>query len=208
MEYLGNISSSLLSTVFIIFLIAALGYLVGGITVRGISLGTAGVLLMSLIYGIIASYFPYLTIGGKHIVLYLPVSKTLADGTMLHETKSLFSQVSNLGTALFVTAIGLIAGPKFFRTFNRKSLCCILMGIIIIAIGATVTVAIIYFSNDPNVDSSLAAGLMTGALTSTAGFSAAKEVARDEAKVTAGYGIAYLFGVLGVVFLFKLYQGS
>ena len=45
---------------------------------------------------------------------------------------------------------------------------------------------------------------MTGALTSTPGFSAAKEVAANEGKVTAGYGIGYLFGVLGVVFFVQL----
>jgi len=204
MEYLGNISSTLFSTVFIIFLIATLGYLVGGIEIKGISLGTAGVLLMALIYGIIASYFPYITIGAKHIVLYLSVAQTLADGTTLSATKSLFSLVSSIGTSLFVTAIGLSAGPKFFRTLNKKSLGYILMGIIIITIGALSTIAVIQFSDDPNMDSSLAVGLMTGALTSTPGFSAAKEVAMDEAKVTAGYGIAYLFGVLGVVFFVQL----
>lgn len=204
MAYLGGITSSLISTVFLVFLIAAVGYLVGGITIKGISLGTAGVLLIALVFGIIASYVPYITIGGKHIVLFLAQSETLADGTTLGATRGLFSLVSSMGTSMFVTAVGLIAGPKFFRTFNRKSLGYILMGIIVIAIGTAVAVAVIQFSRDPNVDSSLVMGLMTGALTSTPGFSAAKEVAADEAKVTAGYGIGYLFGVLGVVLFVQL----
>jgi uncharacterized transporter YbjL len=46
---------------------------------------------------------------------------------------------------------------------------------------------------------------MTGALTSTPGLSAAKEVAGEAAdEVVAGYGIAYLFGVLGVVLFVQL----
>ena len=47
MAYLGGITASLMSTVFIIFLIAAVGYLVGGISIKGISLGSAGVLLIA-----------------------------------------------------------------------------------------------------------------------------------------------------------------
>lgn len=204
MAYLGEITSSLLSTVFIVFLIMVVGYLVGAITVKGISLGTAGVLLVALIYGVVASYVPYITIGGKHIILYLGQSMTLEDGTVLGATKSLFSLVSSLGTSMFVTAVGLIAGPKFFRTLNRKSLGYVVMGIMIIAIGTLVSIAIIALSHDPNVDSSLVVGLMTGALTSTPGFSAAKEVAASDSKVTAGYGIGYLFGVLGVVLFVQL----
>ena len=52
MVYLSSVVSSLLSMIFIIFTIASLGYLLGGIKIKGISLGTAGVLVVALIYGI------------------------------------------------------------------------------------------------------------------------------------------------------------
>lgn len=204
MTYLGDITSALLSTTFIVFLIMTVGYLVGRITIKDISLGTAGVLLAALVFGIIASYVPYIDVGGKHIVLFLSSSMTLADGTVLGSTKGLFSLISSLGTSMFVTAVGLIAGPKFFRTLGRKSLGYILMGILVIAVGTLAAIIVIAVSRDPNVDSSLVVGLMTGALTSTPGFSAAKEVAMDESKVTAGYSIGYLFGVLGVVLFVQL----
>lgn len=204
MIYLTDVTSSLINTVFIVFSIMTVGYLIGRVTIKDISLGTAGVLLVALCFGIFASYVPYFQMGGKNIVLYLDSAVTLSDGSSLGATKSLFSLVSNLGTAMFVTAVGLIAGPKFFRTFNRKSLGYILMGIVIILLGGAASVAIILFSKDPNVDSSLVVGLMTGALTSTPGFSAAKEVAADPNKVSAGYGIGYLFGVLGVVLFVQL----
>lgn len=45
MSYLGDVLSSAFSIIFFIAIIAALGYLVGGISIKGISLGTAGVLL-------------------------------------------------------------------------------------------------------------------------------------------------------------------
>lgn len=204
MDYLSSVLASMMSTIFFVALIAAVGYLIGGFSVKGISLGTAGVLLMALVFGIIASKNPYITVGGKNIVLFLKSAVTLDDGTVLSANSGSYNLISNIGTALFVTAVGLIAGPKFFRTFNKKNLGYILMGVVVIAIGALTAIVIIKVSPDPDVNSSLVTGLMTGALTSTPGLSAAKEVAMDEAKVTAGYGIAYIFGVLGVVFFVQL----
>ena len=204
MDYLSSVLASMMSTIFFVALIAAVGYLVGGFSVKGLSLGTAGVLLMARVFGIIASTNPYITIGSKNIVLFLKKAVELDDGTVLSANSGSFSLISNIGTALFVTAVGLIAGPKFFRTFNKQNLGYILMGVVVIAIGALTAIVIIKVSPDPDVNSSLVTGLMTGALTSTPGLSAAKEVAMDEAKVTAGYGIAYIFGVLGVVFFVQL----
>ena len=53
MDYLGSLTGSIFSMVFIIFLIGTVGYLLGAISVKGISLGTAGVLLAALLYGIL-----------------------------------------------------------------------------------------------------------------------------------------------------------
>jgi putative transport protein len=189
-DYLGGVTGSLLSTIFIAFLIATLGYLVGAIEIKGISLGTAGVLLMALVFGVLANFVPSFSIGAKEIFLYNP------------SIKANFGVISNIGTALFVTSVGLIAGPKFFRTLNRKSLSYVLMGVIVIAIGAIS--AIVCTLLDPNLSADMAVGLLTGGLTSTPGLSAAKEVAADADAVTAGYGIAYLFGVLGVVLFVQL----
>lgn len=184
-DYIGGMLGSWLSTIFFIFVIATLGYLIGGISIKGISLGTAGVLLVALAFGIVANFLPSFTVGEKTISLFNA------------GIKSNFGLVSNLGTAMFVTAVGLIAGPKFFRTFNRKSLAYVCMGVVVIFVGALT--AVVCFMLDKNLSMDMAVGLLTGGLTSTPGLSAAKEVATDEAAVTAGYGIAYLFGVLGVV---------
>lgn len=190
-DYLGGITSSLFSTIFIAFIIAALGYLIGAIEIKGVSLGTAGVLLVALLFGVFANYIPNFNIGETTIHLFNS------------SIKSNFGVISNIGTALFVTSVGLIAGPKFFRTLNRKSLSYVLMGVIIISIGAGA--AILCTALDPNLSSDMAVGLLTGGLTSTPGLSAAKEVEGIDAEaVTAGYGIAYLFGVLGVVLFVQL----
>ena len=191
MSYLGSLVNSIFSMIFIIFLIGTVGYFLGAIQVKGISLGTAGVLLAALLYGVFTSYVPSFSVGGTEVVLFDAGIKTK------------FSLVSSIGTAMFVTSVGFIAGPKFFRSFNKSMMSYVYMGIITIGLGALVTVAFICL--DKNLSPSMAVGLMTGALTSTPGLSAAKEVAGEGADlVTAGYGIAYLFGVLGVVFFVQL----
>ena len=187
--YLTGVAASFLTTLFFVFVIAAIGYLIGGFEIKGISLGTAGVLLMALVFGIIASRVPTFELGEKTIVLF--------DASV----KPLYSLISNIGTAMFVTAVGLIAGPKFFRGMNKASLAYVLMGLVIIGSGVLATFAVMKIGG---IDSSLAVGLLTGALTSTPGLSAAKEAASNPDAVTAGYGIAYIFGVLGVVFFVQL----
>ncbi len=188
--YIGGVLSSLLSTLFFVFLISCLGYMVGGIKIKGISLGTAGVLLVALAFGIFASKVGSFEVGGKTIALYN--AETI---------KPIYSTVSNIGTALFVTAVGAIAGPKFFRNFNKKSINYVLMGFAVILTGIITTFLVMKLAG---ISSSLAVGLMAGALTSTPGLSAAKEVAMDPDAATAGYGIAYLFGVLGVVLFVQI----
>ena len=187
--YLSGVAAAFLTTLFFMFVIAAVGYLVGGIEIKGISLGTAGVLLMALVFGIVASQIPSFQLGEKTIVLF--------DASV----KPLYSMVSSLGTAMFVTAVGLIAGPKFFRGMNKASLSYVFMGVVIIGVGVITTLIVMKLGG---LSSSLAIGLLTGALTTTPGLSAAKEAAMDPDAVTAGYGIAYIFGVLGVVFFVQL----
>ncbi len=194
MEYLSTVTSSLLTTLFFVFAIAAIGYLIGSVKIKGISLGTAGVLLIALLVGVLFSKIPSFQVGEKTITLWSD------------SVKSLFSMVSNIGTAMFVTAVGLIAGPKFFRSFNKSMLSYLLMGVIVIASGVLLNVIICLAGG---MDFAMGTGLLTGALTSTPGLSAAKEAAtavgEDYAnEVTAGYGIGYLYGVLGVVLFVQI----
>ena len=216
--YLAGVCSSALSFIFIVFAISTVGYLVGGIKIKGIELGTAGVLLVALIWGVFVNFIPSFHIGSSQIVDGVKVWAEDAKEITLWspKIKANFGIVSSIGTALFVTAVGLIAGPKFFRSFNKSTLAYIVLGIIIIAIGAVT--AILFAVFDKNMSSSMAVGLLTGGLTSTPGFSAGKEVAMAldeaakaageisnlEADVTAGYGIAYTFGVLGVVLFVQI----
>ena len=185
-EYICNVLSNMFSIIPISFLIVVLGFLVGRITVKGVSLGTAGVLIVALLYGVIASKHPQLQIGNNVVILFN------------NELKEKYSVISSLGAAIFITAIGYRAGPKFFRSLNKNTVSYILIGIITIIMGSLLTIVLIKIN--PELSSSMASGIMTGALSSTSGLLAAKEiVSADADQITAGYGIAYLFGVLGVV---------
>lgn len=189
--YINNVITSTVSLIFIIFAVICLGYLVGNIKIKGISLGSAGVLLVAILFGIFANAHPEISIGGKSIILFSA------------DIKTKYSFISSIGTVLFVTSIGFIAGPKFFRTFNKNTISYIYIGMIVILLGGLCT--ILFIKLDSGLSSSLAAGLMAGALTSTPGLSAAKEVINANSDmVTAGYGIAYLFGVLGVVLFVQI----
>ncbi len=192
MVYLGEVVSALLKNgLFYVFMVLALGYLLGAVKVKGISLGSAGVLVMALIFGIVSYELGgSFNIGDTTINLYNPDA-----------FKSTFGLVSNIGTALFVTSVGLIAGPKFFRSFNKKMVAYLVMGVVVIGSASVVTFLLI---KGFGIDSGMAVGLLTGALTSTPGFSAATEALEDSSMVTSGYAIAYLFGVLGVVLFVQI----
>ncbi len=110
------------------------------------------------------------------------------------------SVIQNLGLAVFVTAVGFIAGPSFFRNFKQKAFSFVMLGILIILTGAIVCILIINFVNVPT---DLAVGMMSGALTSTPGLAAAIESTGSD-MASVGYGIAYPFGVVGVVLFVQL----
>ena len=184
---------------FSVFVIAALGYLLGRITIKGVSLGTAGVFIVALLFG---------------AFLYNPLSAQLKVGGSTYVSNAL-KIVENLGLILFVTSVGFIAGPSFFGDLKKNFKSYILLGLIIIIIGGLSCAGCIIFDNkvfgrDLEEVSAMLVGLLSGSLTSTPAFSAAKATVNQggaidyEAIVAVGHGIAYLFGVVGVVLFVQL----
>lgn len=163
-----------------IFLIIAVGYLLGRITIKQVSLGSAAIFLVALLVGHLGSALP-------ESMFALEMPKLL----------------QNLGLVFFVTSVGYIAGPNFFRNLKMNAKSYVLLGVVIIVSSALTCFAIVKLTG---MDSGLAAGLLSGALTSTPGFAAAKAAAgaAGEAMVSVGYGIAYPFGVIGVVLFVQL----
>ena len=191
----GKLTLSINGVAFLIFsvlAIAAVGYLLGKITIKGVSLGTAGVFLIALLFG---------------CLFYKDLQSEM--GTF---TTNALKIVENLGLMLFVTSVGFIAGPKFFGNLKKNFKTYILLGAVIIVSGALVCAGCIVLAKmtmkDVPADQlpAIMTGLFSGALTSTPAFSAAKEaVGKDyESYVAVGNGIAYIFGVIGVVLFVQL----
>ncbi len=175
-----------------LFLICALGYLLGRVTIKGVSLGTAGVFLVAILFGFLCTLIPedMAVLGGFH----------LAEGA--GNTVYYKKVIQNVGLVMFVGSVGFIAGPKFFRDLKKNFKTYIVMGISIILIG---TVVAVLFALLPGIGPEFSAGVLSGALTSTPGYSAALEVAGElEGLVTLGHAIAYPFGVIGVVLFVQL----
>ncbi len=155
--------------ILVIFCIAAIGYLLGSIQIKGISLGTSMVLMVALVFG--------------HFGFEVP------------------GVIKDFGLVIFVGAVGLIAGPVFFENFKRKAFAYIILGAIIITAGVGTTWAVCRLLDTP---AGLGAGIFSGALTSTPALAAAMEIAADPL-IPVGYGIAYLFGVIGVVLYVQVF---
>ena len=196
---------------FCVFLIAGLGYLLGRITIKGVSLGTAGVFIVALLFG---AFFYGMDKDGNVIG---GLAKQLMAGNTSYISNAL-KIVENLGLILFVTAVGFIAGPSFFGDLKKNFKSYIVLGLLIIVIGGLACAGCIWFDfkifGRPIEEvSAMLVGLLSGSLTSTPAFSAAKATVESSANFTAqqledivavGHGIAYLFGVIGVVLFVQL----
>lgn len=182
-----------------VFVIAAVGYVLGRITVKGVCLGTAGVFIVALLFGALFSG----TISST-------VVQKLSDGTVVDISTNALKIVENLGLILFVTAVGFIAGPNFFKNLKKNFKSYIVLGLVIIAVGGLSCMACYFIGRGAEADSkefvAMLVGILSGSLTSTPAFSAAKATVAEqyESAVTVGHGIAYLFGVIGVVLFVQL----
>ena len=108
--------------------------------------------------------------------------------------------LQDLGIILFVYSVGLQAGPRFFNQFRSAGFTFAKIGMVVVFSGVAVTWALSTFLG---LDPALAVGMFAGAMTSTPGLAAAMDSAGDPA-VGVGYGLAYPFGVVGVVLFVQL----
>ena len=200
----GVISVSNISTLlFVVFAVLMLGYALGRITVKGVSLGDAGVFIIALLVG--ALFFRVNELG----------MLTFDFSAKLYDFSSGLSLIESLGLVLFVTSVGFIAGPKFFGNFKRNFKSYVLIGLVIILAGGLAAAGCIglgkvlgYGASIETQDGFVAmiVGLLSGSLTSTPAFSAAKATVDPSLQglVSVGHGIAYIFGVIGVVLFVQL----
>lgn len=179
-----------------VFLICFIGYAIGSIKVKGLELGTAGVFLFALLFGYLC------TLPGLQNV---PVLNKFFMADATDSKISSFKFISNIGLVLFVTSVGSIAGPKFFRNLKANAKSYVPMGVLIILMGSVVTVL---FALIPGVGPAYATGVLSGALTSTPAFSASvnavEAMGHEAGLVSLGHAVAYPFGVIGVVLFVQI----
>ncbi len=198
---------------FIVFAVILVGYLVGKIEIQGVSLGTVGVFIMSLLFGAFLNpeLHQTLTVNGYDF------------------TGNAFQIIENAGLIMFVGSVGMMAGPSFFRNLKKNFKSYVVVGVVIIIGGVLASVACYYIGlksvqltpemaeqgiTEKQYMISAITGIMSGALTSTPAFSAAQAtaatmVSADAAStlqdvITIGHAIAYIFGVIGVVLFVQL----
>jgi AspT/YidE/YbjL antiporter-like protein len=180
------------------FICIFIGLLLGRITIKGVSLGSAGVFIVALIYGALFA---------NHISS--TVSQIVASQTIDISANAL-KIVENIGLIFFIGSVGFISGPTFFTNLKKNFKSYLLSGIFIVLISTLSCVSCFYMGKSSASDieefNAMIVGIYSGALTSTPAFSAAKATAdtKYESAVTVGHGIAYLFGVIGVVLFVQI----
>ena len=175
------------------FAVLGLGYLLGGVNVKGITLGTAGVFLVAILVGYLCTLVP------ENAGVFKEFHLTEASSVVSY----LKGPIQNIGLILFVGSVGFIAGPNFFKNLAKNFKTYIVLGAVIIFTGTLVAVICVFLTDyGPEYWS----GVLSGALTSTPGFSAAKDAADAsfESLITLGHAVAYPMGVVGVVLFVQL----
>lgn len=148
---------------FSFFLIVSLGFLLGRIKIKGISLDVSAVIFIALVFG--------------HFGIVIPKA------------------IQQIGLVLFIFTIGIQAGPGFFASFKKHGKDLAILASTLIIASGLVTVGVVYLFD---IDMNIGIGLLTGALTSTPGLAAAIDTTGSPL-ASIGYGVAYPFGVIGVI---------
>lgn len=156
------------SPYFALFVIVTLGFLLGRIKVKGVSLDISAVIFVALAFG--------------HFGVIIP------------------KEFGTLGLVLFIFTIGIQAGPGFFGSFKTKGKNLIILTAIIIVSATLAAVGMKYLFH---LDTASVAGLLAGALTSSPGLAVAIDTTASPLASIA-YGVAYPFGVIGVILFIKL----
>lgn len=166
-------SSGLASTLLYLCLTALLGIAIGKIGIKNIKLGIAGVLFA----GIAVSHFGAET-----------------DPHIIHFSRE-------FGLILFVYAIGIDVGPRFFSTLRKEGLKLNLLAFAIVFMGFGVAY-ILYLLTD--MSAAEVTGILCGAVTNTPSLGAAQQIILESGSNGAdtsgmAYAMAYPFGIIGII---------
>jgi putative transport protein len=157
----------------LLFVVAAIGYLVGKVQIRGVGLGVAAVL------------FAGLAIGAIDPSLKLPTI------------------IQQLGLVIFVYTVGIASGPGFFAAFRRRGLRDNGLALGALSLGAALVLAaqsILHLR--PGVAVGVFTGALTNTPALAGAVEWLHRTGASEAALAdpvVGYSVTYPMGVLGVL---------
>ena len=108
--------------------------------------------------------------------------------------------LGSVGLVLFLSAVGLSAGPSFVSNLKANFWGFIATSASILVAGGGVIILFVKYFGIP---ADLALGIAAGALTSTTSLAATVELT-SSTTASVGYGLAYVFGIISIVFFVQL----
>ena len=132
-------------------------------------------------------------------VLFVGIALSACGVSLNHDMLHI---IKEFGLILFVVAVGLQVGPRFFRSFKKGGLAMNPMALVNVALGVLITVIIAKVAKQDLADM---AGVYTGAITNTPGLSAAQQAVSDMGiesgaeRLAASYAVAYPLAVVGMI---------
>lgn len=180
-----SILTVLLSPFNLLFLISIIGFALGKIRIKCVSIGIAGVLFSGILVGF----------------LYCLINQEVASES-IETIQTSMKTFSKLGSSLFVSVIGIQTGLSL-KHKSKESLIAFLIGGLMSIFGGLTMLIISVLDKTLSLPSLL--GILCGALTSTPGLSSVCErINVNAAEATWSYGCSYLFGVVFVVLFVQL----
>ena len=165
-------------TISLLALVAVIGLWIGHFKIKGVGLGIGGVLF-----------------GGILVAHFTTQYGIKLDSHTLHF-------VQEFGLILFVYTIGIQVGPGFFASLRQSGLTLNGLGILIVVLGALVTILIYKFADIP-LDVTL--GIYSGAVTNTPSLGAGQQIlselgmSQTTSNMGMAYAMAYPFGICGIL---------
>ncbi|MCD7928519.1 MAG: hypothetical protein LUF80_06640 [Oscillospiraceae bacterium] len=155
----------------LLFITAALGYLLGKIKIKHFSLGSAGGIFAGIVVGWLTTFIAVQTLGTDN-TLVAAMTSTSGSGAAP-------SGMSMFFLVLFIAAVGLGVGGKIKTVFNAIGVKLIVVGILIPIVTMAVTLGCMQVA--PTLmgeayNSNVMAGMYSGAMTNSAAYGASGEL--------------------------------
>ncbi|MBL0025298.1 MAG: hypothetical protein IPO98_09975 [Saprospiraceae bacterium] len=170
-----------INPLLLLFLVIAIGYLIGTIKIKGTGLGTAAVLFVGLAFGAANPEFNVPEI------------------------------IFQIGIIFFVYTIGLTSGPAFFESFSKNGWRDIGFVMLMLILSTLITIIIYYlmgFDNASIVGIYSGSSTNTTALAGVIDMVNLRENGNPKAihQLVVGYTFSYPMGVIGVMIAIKIME--